>query len=172
MTTSYFIWFGICLACYSIRTVFNLAVHHRKPPADNKIVVSFIFFIMAVLWFAWFRMCFIDPVRIDLPRWIRYFGLTLFAAGVLLFILSHTSLRGFGTQEGFVTSGIYSKIRNPMYLGFILWIIGLPLFLQGLLTLASSLIWTAFLLYWRYLEEKDMEKKYSGYREYKRRTWF
>jgi protein-S-isoprenylcysteine O-methyltransferase Ste14 len=113
-----------------------------------------------------------DPVMLTIPLWLRYIGLALFVVGVLLFFLSHTRMGGFEDKGGLVTQGIYARIRNPMYLGFILWIIGFPIFMQSLVTLASAVIWIAHILYWKLLEEKELEKKYEQYSEYKKKTWF
>ena len=79
--------------------------------------------------------------------------------------------RGFDSKK-LVRTGIYSKIRHPMYLGFILWIIGFPLFMQSFITLASSVIWIPQIMYWKISEESKLEEMYKEYREYKKRTWF
>ena len=50
--------------------------------------------------------------------------------------------------------GVYSKIRHPMYYGFIIWMIDLPIFMNSLFTLASAVIWIPQILYWRTAEEK------------------
>jgi protein-S-isoprenylcysteine O-methyltransferase Ste14 len=89
-----------------------------------------------------------------------------------MFIISHAGLKGFEVKERIVQKGIYSKIRNPMYTGFAIWIVGLPLFMQKPLALLSSVIWTGHLVLWKVLEEKELEKKYPEYSEYKTSTWF
>lgn len=164
--------FAVCFVCYVIRTVFNVLNYRKSPLAENRKIVRSVFAVMGILWFSWFHMCFSDPVKMNIPEWLRYVGLFLFAAGFLLFILSHTKLKGFGGKGGLVTGGIYSKIRNPMYLGFIIWIIGYPTFTRSLITLASSAIWIGCILYWKTLEEKELEDKHPEYREYKKKTWF
>jgi protein-S-isoprenylcysteine O-methyltransferase Ste14 len=108
----------------------------------------------------------------DIPDWIGYVGLGSFIMGFALFILSHGKMKGFEDKGKLVTEGIYSKIRNPMYLGFIIWIVGFPIFTRSLITLLSSVIWISFILTWKRLEEKELEKKYENYREYKKRTLF
>lgn len=168
----FIIWFSACFACFTFRTVFNFLSYKKFPLAEKKILVTFIYIIMAILWFSWFQMCFSDPVRMSIPGWLRYLGLSFFIIGIFLFIFSHVRLKGFEDREKLVTSGIYSKIRNPMYSGFILWIIGFPVFTRSLLTLASSVIWISNIAYWKILEEKELENKYEEYREYKKKTWF
>ena len=96
----------------------------------------------------------------------------MFVAGVSFFVMAHGRMRGFEEKGRLTTTGVYAKIRNPMYLGFIIWVIGFPLFLESMLTLASAVFWTAHFLYWKNLEEKELELKFSEYRDYKKRTWF
>lgn len=168
----FFIWFGISFVCYIIRTAFNVLNYKKSPLAENKKIVNLIFIVMGILWFSWFQMCFSDPIKMNLPGWIRYIGLLLFLIGVFLFVFSHRKLKGFEDKGELMRGGIYSKIRNPMYLGFIIWIIGFPIFMQSLITFASSVILISHIIYWKILEEKELEKKYKEYGEYKKKTWF
>jgi protein-S-isoprenylcysteine O-methyltransferase Ste14 len=172
MNQEFIIFFCICFICYIIRTVFNILNYKKNPLAENKIIVTSVLIIMGILWFSWFHMCFSDPIKIDIPVWLRYIGFLLFLLGVFLFIFSHTKLGGFKDKQGLVTSGIYSKIRNPMYLGFIIWLVGFPIYMQGFTILFSSLIWVSYIFYWKTLEEKTLENKYKEYAEYKMKTWF
>jgi protein-S-isoprenylcysteine O-methyltransferase Ste14 len=56
--------------------------------------------------------------------------------------------------------------------GFIIWIVGLPIFTNAAFTLASAIIWIPHILYWKASEERQLAKKYKDYPEYKKRTWF
>lgn len=162
--------FVVCFVCFLFRTVFNI-LHYKKEKPATKAMLSLVYVSMFFLWFSWFNMNFNDPVRMDLPLWLTYSGLGLFVIGVILVVLSHVKIKGAESKRLF-TKGIYSKIRHPMYLGFILWLIGFPIFLQSFLTLASSVIWVPQLMLWKILEEKELEKKYREYKKYKKRTWF
>ncbi len=155
-----------------IRTIFNILKYKKSPLAENKKIVNSIFIVMGILWFSWGQMCFSDPIKMKIPDWIRYICLLLFLIGIFLFIFSHIKLKGFEDKSELITGGIYSRIRNPMYLGFIIWIIGFPIFMQSIITLASSAIWVSHIMYWKILEEKELEGKYEVYQEYKRKTWF
>ncbi|MBN1155815.1 hypothetical protein JXB12_12925 [candidate division KSB1 bacterium] len=108
----------------------------------------------------------------SLPLWIRLIGLCLFIIGVCLFIFSHIGLKGLKHHGYIIEKGIYSKFRNPMYLGFIIWIIGFPIYLEKRWSLFSSIIWIFHILIWKRLEEKELGVKYPEYLEYKKRTWF
>jgi protein-S-isoprenylcysteine O-methyltransferase Ste14 len=74
------------------------------------------------------------PLPFSAPTILRYLGLALSFAGFLLgvgafleFRKSRTTLDPHGTSRQLVTSGIYRFTRNPIYLGFLLIVIGLPL---------------------------------------------
>ena len=83
----FFTWFGICFVCYVIRTVFNVLKFQKNPLAMNKIIVNLIFFVMGILWFSWFQMCFSDPSKMNIPGWVRYIGFLLFLIGVLFLLV-------------------------------------------------------------------------------------
>lgn len=172
METTFLILFGTCFGCFMLRTAFNILKYRKSKWAKNKKIVTLIFIVMGILWLSWFQMVFNDPIEMTLPEWARYIGLALFIIGVSLFIFAHIKLKGFEDRGHLVTEGIYSKIRNPMYFGFILWIVGFPIFMQAFATLASGIIWIACFMYWKILEEKELEEKYDEYKEYKKRTWF
>jgi protein-S-isoprenylcysteine O-methyltransferase Ste14 len=153
------------------RTSYHILANRGSALADNRKFINVIFVVMFFLWFSWFGMSFNDPYDMNLPLWARYIGLVIFIIGLSMFIISHLKIRGKESNE-LVTSGIYVKIRNPMYLGFIIWIIGLPVFTTSPFTLASVIIWIPQILYWKVSEERQLEKKYADYQEYKKKTWF
>ena len=172
MLRLFLIWFSVCFICYLLRTIYNILSYRQKKNADSKKVLITIYIVMFILWFSWFQMCFVNPIKMSLPLWFRYIGLLCFTTGIFFFIFSHIKMKGFEDKGHLVKKGIYSRIRNPMYLGFIIGIIGFPIFLQNLLSLSSSIIWIAHIIIWKVLEEKELENKYPEYIEYKKNTWF
>ncbi len=170
MNPIFFTWFGICFICYTLRTSFHVLDNKKSNLLKSKKLPTIMSVTMFFLWFSWFPMSFFDPIKMNISL-AKYFGLILFLAGFALVILSHLKIAGFVSDE-LITTGIYSKIRHPMYLGFILWIVGFPMFMQSLITLASSIIWIPQIMYWKTSEERKLEKKYKDYKEYKKRTWF
>lgn len=69
------------------------------------------------------------------PAILRYIGVILTIAGFLLgigafieFQKAQTTLDPHGSTSQLVTSGVYRFSRNPIYLGFLLIVIGLPLY--------------------------------------------
>jgi len=170
-TFIFYFFFETCFICYAIRTSYYVLLNRRSELAENKRFITILFVVMFILWFAWFWISFNDPYRMNPPSWARCIGLALFIVGIFFFILSHVKIKGQETDK-LVTTGIYSKIRHPMYFGFIIWIIGLPIFMNAAFTLASATIWIPQILYWRMSEEKQLGMKYMDYAEYKKQTWF
>ena len=170
-TLIFYIFFGVCFICFTIRTSYYVLANRRSRLAGDKKLIAVLFVTMFFLWFSWFWMSFNDPYKMNLLFWARYTGLAFFIIGACLFIFSHVKIRGQETDK-LVTTGIYSKIRHPMYLGFIIWIIGFPIFTNATFTLASAIIWIPQILYWRTSEERRLLEKYKDYQEYKNKTWF
>lgn len=74
------------------------------------------------------------PLPSTAPPILQYLGLALTFVGFLLgvaafmeFRRARTTLDPHGSTKQLVTSGIYRFTRNPIYLGFLLMVIGLPL---------------------------------------------
>lgn len=75
------------------------------------------------------------PIPFAVPAMLRYIGLAFAFVGFLLgigafieFMKARTTLDPHGVAKQLVTSGIYRFTRNPIYLGFLLVIVGLPLY--------------------------------------------
>ena len=105
-------------------------------------------------------------------------GAVLIAAGYVGWLIARLQIREFFTPRaearGLVTTGIYSKIRNPIY------VFGLLLFAGIVLYLAAPWWWLFFLVpiilvqLWRARNEaRVLEAKFGdSYRQYRARTWF
>jgi protein-S-isoprenylcysteine O-methyltransferase Ste14 len=113
------------------------------------------------------------------PSILRYVGLAitfigfLFGIGALIqFRKARTTLDPHGSSKQVVTSGVYRFTRNPIYLGFLLMVIGLPL--------NSGLYWGlvmapfyVFLMNRLVIEHEEayLEKKFGkGYTSYASRV--
>jgi protein-S-isoprenylcysteine O-methyltransferase Ste14 len=162
----------VCILTHIIRTVYEI-IKHNKILEPSKFSFVIIFTNMALLWISWFMLCALDPNRVDLPLIAKYAGLLLILAGVIIFLTALFTIKTLESYEGdLITKGIYSKLRHPMYTGFILWLLGSPLFYGALFPFILSIIFVANVLYWRYLEEKELEKRFPAYADYKKTTLF
>ena len=120
---------------------------------------------------------------LPLPPFVEWIGLGLIFVGVVLafgafneFRKVHTTLDPHGSVKSLVTQGIYQFTRNPIYLGFLLMVIGFPLnsgSYSGLVVAPFFMVTMNRLVIEK--EEAYLEKKfgemYTGYRSRVRR-WF
>ncbi len=113
-------------------------------------------------------------------NWIlTLFGAILFAWSMVLFRITHKALGAMWSvsldlREGhkLVTSGIYEKVRHPMYSAFWLWAVAQPFLLSNWIAGFSGIIGFGTLYFLRVgQEEKMMEEEFGDqYREYCQRT--
>ena len=113
------------------------------------------------------------------PPWtvLRIAGLAIGLPCFLLLALARIQLgRAFSVQakaSTLVTSGLYSRIRNPIYVfgglmiaGFMLWA-NQPRLLLFFVVLIPMQVWRSR------VEERVLEEKFGAeYLEYKKKTWF
>jgi protein-S-isoprenylcysteine O-methyltransferase Ste14 len=102
--------------------------HPDISPMVHPPLVAVIFIVLAYL------LGYFIPLPVAMPPVVQYFGLVLVLFGILLgigssmeFRRAHTTLDPHGSTKHLVTSGIYRFTRNPIYLGFLLMVIGFPL---------------------------------------------
>jgi protein-S-isoprenylcysteine O-methyltransferase Ste14 len=113
------------------------------------------------------------PLTPALPDLVRWIGLGALIAGLGLALGALAQLRGVENIDHLVTGGLFSKLRHPMYAGFILWILGWAIFQGAAVSLVVGLVGIGNILYWRRLEEADMGSRYGQtYRRYCQGTWF
>jgi protein-S-isoprenylcysteine O-methyltransferase Ste14 len=104
-------------------------------------------------------------------------GVAIAVPAFLLFFVARIQLgRAFSVQakaSTLVTSGIYARIRNPIYVFGALMIVGICVFAHRpwWLLILAVLIPVQWLRVRQ--EEHVLEEKFGdAYREYKRKTWF
>ena len=121
------------------------------------------------------------PLPIPAPMFIRWLGLGLAALGFVLGVLALIEFKRARTTsnpkkptQSFVTSGIYRYTRNPIYLGFVLILIGLPINMGNywgivlvwpLITFTSNMV----IKHEEAYLEKKFKEQYAGYRSRVRR---
>jgi protein-S-isoprenylcysteine O-methyltransferase Ste14 len=105
-------------------------------------------------------------------------GLALFIIGLTIMIIGQVTLRRnySGTvvireEHQLITHGIYRFIRNPIYLGSIMVVIGLPVYVASLYGFLTMLVLIPITLNRIRLEEKLLTEEFQdGYQKYKETT--
>ena len=101
-------------------------------------------------------------------------GLVLLVGMIVVRVMARRELGAYPVlrrKSNLVTTGIYSRVRHPMYLSNILFALGWALLFRGIHALLCVPIWA--LCYWAliFFEEKGLEEEYGEeYREYRRRV--
>jgi len=163
----------VFVLCLFIRTGYELLKEARKINPESKLIFAIILAVMCALWASWFGLCPSDPFQINLPEAVRWSGFALFGLGIVLAVGALIQLRGVENIDHLVTTGLFSKIRHPMYVGFILWILGWSAYHGAIASLAVGLIGILNILYWRRLEEIRLLAQFGDtYRQYRQTTWF
>jgi protein-S-isoprenylcysteine O-methyltransferase Ste14 len=173
MDTNYFILIALFLLCLTIRSSYELLKEAGKVNPESKPLFAFIFTTMCTLWVCWFALCPLDPFQMNLPEAVRWGGLALFVVGMILAFGALLQLKGLENIDHLVTTGLFAKLRHPMYTGFTLWILGWSTYHGAIASLSVGLIGVANILYWRRLEDMRLLVRYGEtYKVYRLTTWF
>jgi protein-S-isoprenylcysteine O-methyltransferase Ste14 len=105
-------------------------------------------------------------------------GLALFIFGLIIMIIGQATLwRNYSStvvireNHQLITHGIYRFTRNPIYLGGIMAVIGLPVFAASLYGFLTMLFLIPIILYRIRLEEKLLTEEFqNAYQQYKKTT--
>ncbi len=144
-----------------------------QPTADKIVSLCF-----AILNLAWFVFIAVDVHRLHLlpfpPMWLSIFGVVLGLTGYGLMIVTvwqnpyAAPIVGDQSERHqiVIDSGPYGGIRHPLYLGYLLFLAGLALWLGSvaaaiLLPLAAAPLVARILI-----EEKHLRENLPGYPEY------
>ena len=173
MNTAFLIPTTLFLLCLAIRSIYELLKDARKIDPESKKTFALILSVMLVLWFSWFSLCPADPYPLGLPDAFRWTGLALFIIGTTLAVVALIQLRGVENIDHLVSTGLFRKLRHPMYTGFIFWILGWSIYHDAIISLGIGLIGIANVLWWRHLEEVRLEVQFGdSYQQYRLTTWF
>lgn len=173
MPTEYFAFFTLFLIAHAVRFIYERLKRSGRVDPENKLLFAVIFADMCVLWTSWFIMVPLDPVRIIIPSVIGGAGLILVIIGVMLTVGGMVQLRGVENIKVLRTTGLYARLRHPMYTGFVLWIVGWAVYHGAVVSLSAGLVGIANILWWRRLEEDNLLAQFGeAYHQYRLQTWF
>jgi len=112
----------------------------------------------------------------ELPFWLTLIGLLVSSAGTIIMLLAmyqnaHASkLLDINQEQKLIDSGLYGKVRHPLYAGAIWMVLGTPIALGSYCGLIPASI-ACITLVWRINFEEDMLLKgMDGYAAYRGRV--
>ncbi|SDU02820.1 isoprenylcysteine carboxylmethyltransferase family protein [Stappia sp. ES.058] len=99
-------------------------------------------------------------------------GLALQAVAAGQFVKARTNLHAFRDPDKLITTGVFAMSRNPMYLGFVLTLVGAALLLNTVFTLIGPLVFFAVANFWYIPREERIADDLFGepYRAYRARV--
>lgn len=121
----------------------------------------------------------LDFANYNLPGWCGWAGTVVFAGAIFMLWRSHADLaRNWSAtlrimeQHSLVTSGVYRRIRHPMYTAHLLWAIAQGLLLANWIAGLAFLVLSVPLYLVRIPKEERMMLEHFGeqYRSYMSRT--
>lgn len=121
----------------------------------------------------------LDFANYNLPGWCGYIGTVIFAGAIFMLWRSHADLGlnwaarlRITSQHSLVTSGVYRRIRHPLYTAHLLWAIAQGLLLSNWLAGWAFLVLLVPLYLVRIPKEEQMMLEHFGeeYLAYKSRT--
>ncbi len=161
----------LCLASYILRLATHIFIYTRGSAVINFRLLLILTFLGYFGWGYWSGA---DPVKMNIPNSVSIpVGVTLAAAGLGLFLYSELKKHGVGDADQLATTGIYAKIRHPMYIGLVLLHIGFPFIARSFIACLSTILWAGIISLWTHFEEKNLQRRFGQrYIDYKKQTWF
>lgn len=167
-----------------IRAPFDKAYRSQRKIKilDTKIEKHLIMLLMTglvLIPLIWVFTPFLESFTIEMPLWLRFLGLLICFISMYYFYLIHKTLGknwspALEILEGhrLIKTGVYKRIRHPMYLQILLWSIAQFFILSNAIAGLTGLLSWAIFYFIRVPKEEKMMTDYFGdeYIEYKRYT--
>ncbi len=122
------------------------------------------------------RFTFTAPYPFPIPLWAEIIGFVLMIFG-FAFLMTAQAQNAFASkildinkEQKLIDTGLYGKVRHPLYSGAFFWAIGTPLALGSIVGLAGSFLVILSLLIRIKFEEEMLIKGMEGYDEYRKRV--
>ena len=148
----------------------------KGPDGPIMILATITMFILPLIYLVSTKL---DFANYNIPLGVGWFGAPTFSIAILVLWRSHKDLgKNFSLttntkeKQNLVTTGVYKKIRHPMYTAHLIWAIAQAMLLQNWIAGPTFLI-TNLLLYMRRIprEEEMMIKEFGNeYRNYMEQT--
>jgi protein-S-isoprenylcysteine O-methyltransferase Ste14 len=111
------------------------------------------------------------PVRLSIGIVLLVIGVPMVLWTIARFLRTKGTPIPFNPPPALVVTGLYKIVRNPMHLGWTIVLVALALLMQSftLLVIFIPLFVLVHILYLKFIEEKELEKKFGqAYLDYKK----
>ncbi len=172
--SDFFVSFIICLIGYIVHTIGHFSEHGGSNIRKNSVFQLILSIIVFIGWIAYIFMIINDPLKIyDFFLLSLVIGMILTVLGFYIAYMAMKLRKGFREEDHLIATGIYGIFRHPLYIGLILFHIGIPLIFSGYMTLLSSIFWIPIVFVWMKIDEITLKKIYGDeYIEYTKKTIF
>jgi protein-S-isoprenylcysteine O-methyltransferase Ste14 len=148
---------------------------------DQKTWDKILLAVTAVVFFAWLALMGLDAVRYrwsHLPLPVQEFGAILLLGSFALFFVTFRDNEFLSPavriqherSQRVIDTGLYRRVRHPMYTGFVLFAFGTTLLLGSCFGLIGATLLTAIVARRAVLEERLLCEELQGYRAYMTRV--
>jgi protein-S-isoprenylcysteine O-methyltransferase Ste14 len=161
MNATFLAGLGMCLLGLTIRTSYELCKRDGNSNAESPLVFAVVFVAMCLMLVSWPIMCSSDPIRLVSLGVLHSIGLGAWIIGAVLALGALIQLRGVENIDHLVTTGLFAKLRHPMYLGFIFWIAGWVTYSGAVVSLVVGIVGVGNILFWRRWEEERLGECYG-----------
>ena len=133
----------------------------------KKILPPQLFFIFIILmgiinWSFSFTKYILYPFNL-VGVFFLFFGILIAIVNKKLFIKKETNVNTFGDPDKLITEGFYKYSRNPMYLGFVVALLGITiLFGSGISSVILLVIFVLIVDRWYIVFEENLMLKHFG----------
>lgn len=177
---SFYITFYLKMFMQSSRGIKTIQIGSGDKPKKTVIIeVSLVITLVITALTQFLTIMFVEKLPIIIQNDpVRYFGAVLSAAGIIVLIVAMVTLgdswRGgidYKQKTGLITTGIYKFSRNPGFVGFDFFFIGMALLFSSLFNLIFSCMLLC-ILHLQILEEEKFLSITFGkeYLEYRKKT--
>ncbi len=111
-----------------------------------------------------------------IPWWIEILGFVIMIFGFVFVMWAQiqnayaSKILDINKDQKLIDTGLYSKIRHPLYSGAIFWALGTPIALGSIVALGGSFLVILSLILRIKPEEEMLIKGMDGYEEYRKRV--
>lgn len=112
----------------------------------------------------------------DLPLWLEILFLVIANLGLTLMNIAQlqnafaSKLLDINQDQRLIDTGLYSKVRHPLYAGAVIWILALPIALGSWWALIPAVITAGVLIVRIKFEEQMLVVGMEGYEDYRERV--